>query len=274
MLLRSGTDAGVHAAPPPRSSGMGDDVSRVVIVDDDPGLRELLTEFLVSNGLGAEAVESGAALRRRLQQRRCDVVILDMMMPGEDGLSVLRSLMRMEDRPGIIMFSAVSTDVDRIVALEMGADDYVLKPTAPREMLARVRAVLRRRVQPIDPSAGIPGGDAGSEGVRGSERYAFAGCVLDCRMRTLSGPGGVAVSISDSEYRMLALFVDDPQTVHSRERLATLAGKPDPDIKDRSVDVSVSRLRRKLSAATGEELIRTVRNQGYLFVPEVRMMRP
>lgn len=271
MISYPPVGADIRPSGAPAGLAAIEEASRIVIVDDDPGIRELLTEFLVDNGLGAEAVASGAALRDRLRQRGCDLIILDLMMPGEDGLSVLRSLMQTEDRPGIIMLSAVASEVDRIVALEMGADDYVIKPASPREILARIRSVLRRRAlqgSGVDDSI-----EDEADVLPFNNRYSFAGWLLDCRMRTLTAPDGSAVLITDGEFNLLMTFVTDPQTVHTREQLAALAGKPKPDANDRTIDVSVSRLRRKLAGPNNEELVRTVRGQGYLFLPEVRSER-
>ncbi len=256
------SDAGYHAA-------------RIIIVDDDPGLRELLTEFLVDNGLGVEAVSSGVALRARLTQRPCDLVILDMMMPGEDGLSVLRSLTQTDDAPGVIMLSALSSEVDRVVALEMGADDYVTKPSTPREILARIRSVLRRRSRTNGNGQGHMIGTeigASSEGGTSSRIYAtyrFAGWTLNCRMRSLQSPGGEVVSLTESEFQMMDAFVTHPHAVHSREDMIALSGRAEASSKDRTIDVNISRLRRKLAAFDATEIIRTVRGKGYLFIADV-----
>ncbi|MGW8281136.1 response regulator [Sphingomonas aurantiaca] len=243
--------------------------ARVIIVDDDPGLRELLTEFLVDNGLGVEAVSSGAALRARLVQRPCDLVILDMMMPGEDGLSVLRGLAQSDDPPGVIMLSALSSEVDRVVALEMGADDYVTKPSTPREILARIRSVLRRRNRTAatgtDSAGTIEQGDA----PRFHTTYRFAGWTLNCRMRSLQSPGGELVSLTEGEFQMMDAFVTHPHAVHTREDMIALSGRADTSSKERTIDVNISRLRRKLAAFDRTEIIRTVRGKGYLFIADV-----
>ncbi len=264
------------ASDPASGSNADDDVgylaARIIIVDDDPGLRELLTEFLVNNGLGVEAVSSGVALRARLTQRPCDLVILDMMMPGEDGLSVLRSLTQTDDPPGVIMLSALSSEVDRVVALEMGADDYVTKPSTPREILARIRSVLRRRSR--HAGAGTPiGTEIGGSSAGGAARmyttYRFAGWTLNCRMRSLQAPGGEVVSLTESEFQMMDAFVTQPHAVHSREDMIALPGRADSSSKDRTIDVNISRLRRKLASFDSTEIIRTVRGKGYLFIADV-----
>jgi two-component system OmpR family response regulator len=229
------------------------DGARIVVVDDDPGLRDLLTEFLVDHGLRAEAVDGGAALRTLLRRSSCDLVVLDMMMPGEDGLSVLRTLVQDASAPAVIMFSALGSEVDRVVALEMGADDYVTKPSSPREILARIRSVLRRR------------------GTRPAtvEASHFAGWTLDCRMRVLHAPDGAVVRLTDGEYLLLHAFVSEPQTVHSRDDMIARSGRTESMARGRTIDVNISRLRRKLLAFDPTEIIRTVRGNGYVFMPTV-----
>lgn len=244
--------------------------ARIVIVDDDPGLRELLTEFLVDHGLRAEAVESGAALRARLSRHPCDLIVLDMMMPGEDGLSVLRTLTQGGDAPAVIMFSALAGEVDRVVALELGADDYVTKPSSPREILARIRSVLRRRGAGASASLAAPepiGGD--SRPPARIEAYTFAGWMLNCRMRTLHTPDGTAVRLTDGEFQLLNVFVSQPQIVHSRDDMIAQSGRAESMSRGRTIDVNISRLRRKLQAFDATEIIRTVRGNGYILMPDV-----
>jgi two-component system OmpR family response regulator len=243
------------------------DGARIVVVDDDPGLRDLLTEFLIDHGLQAEAVDSGAALRTLLQRSSCDLVVLDMMMPGEDGLSVLRTLVQDVAAPAVIMFSALGSEVDRVVALEMGADDYVTKPSSPREILARIRSVLRRRgTRPatVEASHVADGAHSGS-----CDIFAFAGWTLDCRMRVLHAPDGAVVRLTDGEYLLLHAFVSEPQTVHSRDDMIARSGRTESMARGRTIDVNISRLRRKLLAFDPTEIIRTVRGNGYVFMPTV-----
>ncbi|RZM35179.1 MAG: response regulator transcription factor [Sphingomonas sp.] len=250
----------------------GEGSARIVIVDDDPGLRELLTEFLVDHGLRAEAVDSGAALHVRLGRSPCDLIVLDMMMPGEDGLSVLRTLTRSGNAPAVIMFSALASEVDRVVALELGADDYVTKPSSPREILARIRSVLRRRGAGSMHSGGASIPDRTSDGVVSSAHattFAFAGWTLDCRMRTLYAPDGTMVRLTDGEFQLLNVFVSQPQTVHSRDDMIAQSGRTDSMARERTVDVNISRLRRKLHAYDSVEIVRTVRGNGYIFMPTV-----
>ena len=252
-----------------RAAGV-DDSARIVIVDDDPGLRELLSGFLVDHGLRAEAVESGAALRTRLEQRPCDLVVLDMMMPGEDGLAVLRTLTQTQDAPRVIMFSALSSEIDRVVALELGADDYVTKPSSPREILARIRSVLRRR-QAQDTSGALESRvpALAVQGRATAEIVTFAGWTLNCRMRTLGAPDGTRVRLTDGEFQMLDLFVATPQKIHSRDAMTATLGKTGGPARGRTIDVNVSRLRRKIQRHDTTEIIRTVRGDGYIFLPDV-----
>jgi two-component system OmpR family response regulator len=256
--------AGDHAQP---------ESARVVIVDDDPGLRELLTEFLVDHGLRAEAVESGAALRSRLGRSPCDLIVLDMMMPGEDGLSVLRTLSQGADAPAVIMFSALAGEVDRVVALELGADDYVTKPSSPREILARIRSVLRRRgansVTTGASSTPASTVDHVSSPSALTDVFAFAGWTLHCRMRVLHAPDGTAVRLTDGEFQLLNAFVSEPQKVHSRDDMIARSGRTEAMARGRTIDVNISRLRRKLQAFDPAEIIRTVRGGGYVFMPVV-----
>lgn len=255
-----------HALPPHGGDQLTAESARIIIVDDDPGLRELLTEFLVDHGLRAEAVDSGAALRARLRQRPCDLIVLDMMMPGEDGLSVLRSLAQGADAPGVIMFSALAGEVDRVVALELGADDYVTKPSSPREILARIRSVLRRRGGQSVPARVNP---PANESPTQVESYLFSGWALNVRMRALTAPNGAAVRLTDGEFRLLNAFVSEPQKIHSREDMIEQSGRDESTSRGRTIDVNISRLRRKLLAFDSAELIRTVRGNGYYFLPEV-----
>ncbi|MFC3580382.1 response regulator [Sphingomonas hylomeconis] len=243
------------------------DSARIIIVDDDPGLRELLTDFLVGHGLRAEAVDSGAALRARLAQRSYDLIVLDMMMPGEGGLSVLRALPQGKDAPGVIIFSALASEIDSVVALELGADDYVIKPSSPREILARIRSVMRRRNH----------GAASAEPVGGKvdtprtqvEIYAFAGWTFNCRMRALHAPDGTSVRLTEGDFLLLDAFLSNPKKVHSRDEMMAHVGKGEGSLRGRTIDVAISRLRRKLLSFDRVEIIRTVRGNGYSFLPEI-----
>jgi two-component system OmpR family response regulator len=222
---------------------------RILVVDDDADLRRLIGEFLRGHGLEVESASDAREMDARLAQSRFDLVILDLMMPGEDGLSVLRRL-RGPARPAIIMLSAMGQDTDRIVGLEVGADDYLAKPCNPRELLARVRAVLRRR--------------EGAES--GNPERRFAPWTLDVVDRTVRRDGGGAESLTDAEFRVLNAFLDRPRRVLTRDQLMNHAKGADAELYDRAIDVTISRLRRKLGP---DDPIRTVRGEGYLFEARV-----
>ena len=230
--------------------------SLILVVDDDPDLRKLITEFLSGHGYRVMAAQNAVEMRRMIDAERPDLVILDVMMPGEDGLSVARRLAT-EKGPAVIMLSALGGDTDRIIGLEIGADDYLAKPCNPRELLARVRAVLRRQ------SAGEAAAD------RDTRLYEFAGWRLDLLRRDLRDPTGIFIDLSDGEFALLRSFVEHPQRVLSRDQLLEYAHGNIRDVFDRAIDSQISRLRRKLNDRAHAELIRTVRNEGYMLLPKV-----
>ena len=236
---------------------MEDHAGRIVVVDDDPGIRDVVSEFLGRHGYAVETAGDAHGLARALAQRDADLIVLDVMLPGEDGLQICRRLAALgANGPAVIMLSAMGEETDRIVGLELGADDYLPKPCNPRELLARVRAVLRRRGETR------PESDLGAE-------CEFAGWRLDLVRRELRTPDGVIVNLSGGEFSLLRAFVERPQRVLTRDQLLDLARGPDSDAYDRAIDVQISRLRRKLDDGVGSELIRTVRNEGYMFMARV-----
>jgi two-component system OmpR family response regulator len=240
--------------------------TRILVVDDDVGIRTLISSFLDKHGYQTDTASNPAEMRALLRQRRYDLIVLDVMMPGEDGLSALRGLQR-QDGPPVIMLSAVGTDVDRIVGLEMGAEDYLAKPCNPRELLARIRTVLRRTGGRVDQ----PGQAETGEGSDRPEALSlFVGWSFDLVGRTLADARGQLVNLSDSEFRLMRAFVEHPRRVLSRDQLLDYASGQDSELYDRAIDVQVSRLRRKLAAHDGGgDLIRTVRSEGYMFVAPV-----
>lgn len=250
-----------------------DFTSRILIVDDDEGIRTLMSDFLSKHGFATATASDPIAMRKLLAEQAFDLIVLDVMMPKEDGLTALKSLG--PKAPPVIMLSAVGSDIDRIVGLEMGADDYLAKPCNPRELLARIRTVLRRSAAaaaanddspPAQPAVRVP--DALDDG----ECLEFAGWTMELAMRLLFDPRGNPVSLTDGEYRLLSAFAEHPRRVLTRDQLLDWSRGDDGDQFDRAIDVQLSRLRRKLSEADGDaaqELIRTVRNEGYLFVPVV-----
>ncbi len=233
----------------------------VLLVDDDESLRHLVADFLEKHGMDVLPAADGLAADAILAQRTVDVVVLDVMMPGEDGLSICRRLSSREaGRPAIIILSAAGEDTDRIVGLELGADDYLPKPANPRELLARIRALLRRSVPPSQDVAAPHIG------------YGFSGWTLSIWARELLTPDGVIVPLTSSEFALLRTFVEHPREVLNRDRVLNLMRGRASFAFDRAVDLQLSRLRRKLTAAHGEagNLFRTVRNEGYIFVSAVR----
>jgi two-component system OmpR family response regulator len=224
---------------------------RILVVDDDADLRGLVADFLRANSLDVDTAANGAEMDARIAAARFDLVILDLMMPGEDGLSILRRL-RKPGGPAVIMLSAMGEDTDRIIGLEVGADDYVPKPCNPRELLARVRAVLRRR---SDPGA-----------AQGGPVRRFGPWTLDIVQREIRRVGQPPAPLTDAEFRTLAALLDQPQRVLTRDQLIEQGKGIDSDVFDRAIDVTISRLRKKLGP---DDPIRTVRNEGYMFTLKV-----
>lgn len=229
----------------------------ILVVDDDREIRDLVARFLAKHGLRVTTAADGREMKRHLADWAIDLIVLDLMLPGEDGLTLCRNLRAASPIP-IIMLTAMGEDTDRIVGLEMGADDYLAKPFNPRELLARIKAVLRRA-----DSLPRGGGDGGAVA-------RFAGWSLDLAKRELTSPDGVLVQLSGGEFELLAVFVGHPRRVLSREQLLDLARGRDAQPFDRSIDVQVSRLRRKIEDDPRRPaLIKTVRGGGYTFTPEV-----
>lgn len=233
--------------------------ARVLLVEDDRDIRSLLVDFLGGEGYDVEAVGSGALMDRALTRGMPELVILDIMLPGEDGLSICRRL-RTRSRVPILMLTAKHDDIDRIIGLEIGADDYLGKPFHPRELLARIRALLRRASGPL--SAGVPE----------RRRRRFAGLLADLDARAVTDERGQRVLLTTAEFDLLTCFLERPGRVLSRDQLLDWTrGRAGGDPFDRTIDVTVSRLRSKLARGLGEaeQPITTVRNVGYLFSADV-----
>ena len=229
--------------------------AHILVVDDDPALCELLSDYLSGNGFSVTTVGDGAAMRRALAHAAADAVVLDVMLPGEDGLALARELRGRSEMP-ILMLSARGEEIDRVVGLEVGADDYLAKPFSPRELLARLRALLRR-VRP---------GPAASSGVA-AEQHRFGSFLLDPLAHRLLRDG-VEVRLTGAEFELLRIFVEHPNRVLSRDTLVDLLKGYDRDPFDRSVDIRVTRLRRKIETdPAAPAYIRTIRGEGYLFNP-------
>jgi two-component system OmpR family response regulator len=229
------------------------DHPHLLIVDDDREIRSLLAQYLEKHDFRTTAVADGREMRRVLERSHVDLIVLDLMLPGEDGLSLCRELRARSQIP-ILMLTARGEDVDRIIGLELGADDYLAKPFNPRELLGRVRAILRRTAHaPRDPSP---------ENVRG---FAFGGWRLDTITRALTDAAGKAVALSGAEYRLLAVLLGAGNRVLTRAQLTELLRGRDADPFDRSIDVRVSRLRQILGDdARAPQIIKTVYGEGYV----------
>jgi DNA-binding response OmpR family regulator len=230
----------------------------ILVVEDDPDIRRLVGDLLRKEGFAVELAEDAVAMDAVLARRRPDLMVLDLMLPGEDGLSVCRRI-RAGDALPILMLTAKSDEIDRVVGLEIGADDYLVKPFAPRELLARVRAVLRRgSIQPPAPPARC---------------FAFDRFVIDCDARRVADESGSVLVLTSAEFDLLACFVQRPRRVLTRDQILDWTRGRGADPFDRTVDMLVSRLRKKLEVASPQsDLISTVRNSGYLFTPQVKAL--
>jgi two-component system phosphate regulon response regulator OmpR len=231
---------------------------KVLVVDDDSRLRDLLRRYLSDNGFTVMTAESGQAMNKLWLRERYDVLILDLMLPGEDGLSILRRLRGAKDTTPIVMLTAKGEDVDRIVGLEMGADDYLAKPFNPRELLARIHAVLRRRAPEEAP--GAPSQEPAS--------VSFGEFTLDLATRTLKRQGE-PVALTTGEFAVLKVFARHPRVPLSREKLMELARGREYEAFDRSLDVQISRLRKLVEPDPSKpRFIQTVWGLGYVFIPD------
>lgn len=236
---------------------MNERADKVLIVDDDLRLRQLLECYLRDQGFTVRAVENSIAMDRALSREHYDLLVLDLMLPGEDGLAICRRLRGAGDPIAIIMLTAKGEEVDRIVGLELGADDYLPKPFNPRELVARIHAVLRRRTVPVP---GAP--------TEAPAELAFGECLLDMGRRTLSR-NGETQPLTTGEFALLKVFATHPRQPLSRDRLSELARGREYEVFDRAIDVQVSRLRKLVEVnPTTPHHIQTVRGFGYVFIPD------
>ena len=231
--------------------------TRIMVVDDDLRMRDLLVRYLGGEGYEVKAAADAAAMDKLLARERYDLVVLDLMLPGEDGLAVCRRLRAQGAAPAIIMLTAKGDDVDRIVGLEMGADDYLPKPFNPRELLARINAVLRRKAPAGPPGAPVEGGS-----------FQFGAFSLNLSTRTLTR-GGKQVALTTGEFSVLQVLVRHPRQPLSRDKLMELARGREYEVFDRSIDVQISRLRKIVEDDPAHpKHIQTVWGFGYVFVPD------
>ena len=235
-----------------------DTQNKILIVDDDREIRSLLAEYLDQNGYTAIMAGDGNAMWAALLEHEITLIVLDLNLPGDDGLTLCRNLRGKSNTP-VIMLTARGEPLDRIIGLEMGADDYLAKPFEPRELLARIRSVLRR----THSSASAPGHET-------LQKIKFAGWILDMTARHLLSPEGMIVSLSGAEYRMLNIFLEHPNRILNRDQLLNMTHGRDADPFDRSIDIQISRLRQKLREdARSPQIIKTVRNGGYVLAVAV-----
>jgi DNA-binding response OmpR family regulator len=232
----------------------------IMVVDDEASTRDMVADYLKMHGFRATLCDSGASLRRAFGKEEPDLIVLDLNMPQEDGLSIVRDL-KARSRVPVIMLTATASAIDRVVGLELGADDYVAKPCELRELVARIRSVLRR--SQAAPAAG--------EAAAKNKVVRFGTKWLDIDARVLRDDEGVEHPLTASEFNLLKAFADNPKRVLTRERLLDLANARDPDAFDRAIDIRITRIRRKIESDPARpSVIRTVRGAGYLFSPDGR----
>lgn len=242
---------------------------RIAVVEDDHEIRDLVVAYLEREGFAPRGFVDGRAFDAGRSAFEPELVVLDLMMPGEDGLSICR---RIAPSLPVLVLSAKGEDIDRIIGLEIGADDYLAKPFNPRELVARIRAILRRRALG-SADAVLPVSIAPSPDPEPRELLAFEGWVLDVDGRRLAAPSGTQTPLSAGEFALLTEFARRPRRVLTRDQLLDLTRGRDTEAFDRAIDVQLSRLRRKLAAHGGADLITTIRNEGYLFSALVTRMR-
>ena len=229
----------------------------IVIVEDDPVTRAKLAAYFIAEGYQVSEAADGEQMRSIIEQRPADLLLIDVNLPGEDGLKLTREQRERSDA-GIILVTGRTDTVDRIVGLEIGADDYLGKPFNPRELVARIRAVLRRQAEPQPQTTS-------------SKRYRFEGFAVDPALRQVVSPDGAEIDLTGAEFDLLQVFLDRPGRVLSRDQLLDLTRGRDGEVFDRSVDVLMSRLRRKLTGAGAGQVFKTVRNGGYQLAVKVEL---
>jgi two-component system, OmpR family, response regulator len=251
-LVKAGPVAGVTSTP-----------IHILAIDDDPSIRRMIADYLGDNDIQVTTLPSGQAIADVMARHTIDLLILDLKMPGEDGMQIARDLRAASDIP-IIILTGRKDEADRVMGLELGADDYLTKPFSPRELLARIRALLRRSRTHETVADGLAR-------IRG---YRFAGWELNVRLRRLTSPQGETTPITNSEFNLLVAFLAAPQRVLSREQLIDSSRLHNDEVYDRSIDVQIGRLRKKIEAKDARtKLIRTERGAGYVFTAIVETVR-
>ena len=238
-------------------------IAHVLAVDDDPSIRKMIADYLGDNDIRVTTLETGRDVEDVITREAIDLLILDLKLPGEDGMEIARRLRKDSGLP-IIMLTGRKDEADRVMGLELGADDYLTKPFSPRELLARIRALLRRsRAQ-----------ETVADGLAKIRAYRFVGWELNVRLRRLKSPNGEVVALTNAEFNLLAAFLAAPQRVLTREQLLNLSRLHNDEVYDRAIDVQVGRLRKKIEPpGTQEPLIRTERGAGYVFTATVETVR-
>jgi two-component system OmpR family response regulator len=237
--------------------------SHVLVIDDDPSVRQMIADYLGDNDIQVTTLAGGQAIPEVMARHTIDLLILDLRLPGEDGMQIARQLRADSDVP-IIILTGRNEEADRVMGLELGADDYLTKPFSPRELLARIRALLRRSRTH----------ETVAESVARVRAYRFADWELNVRLRRLTSPQGAVIAITNSEFNLLVAFLAAPQRVLSREHLLNASRLHNDEVYDRSIDVQVGRLRKKVQAEQPQTpLIRTERGAGYVFTATVETVR-
>jgi two-component system OmpR family response regulator len=237
--------------------------AHVLAVDDDPSILQLISDYLGDNDIRVTALNCGRDITNVMSRESIDLLILDLKLPGEDGLAIARRL-RADSAVPIIILTGLKEEADRVMGLELGADDYLTKPFSPRELLARIRALLRRS----------RAHETVADGLSKIRAYRFAGWELNVRLRRLKSPNDNIVPVTNTEFNLLAAFLAAPQRVLTREQLIGLSRLHNDEIYDRAIDVQIGRLRKKLElAAENEPLIKTERGAGYVFIASVEIVR-
>jgi DNA-binding response OmpR family regulator len=237
--------------------------AHILVVDDDPSIRQMVVDYLQDNDMQVTALAGGREIEDVTSRATIDLLILDLKLPGENGMDIARRI-RADSNMPIIMLTGRKEEADRVMALELGADDYLTKPFSPRELLARIRSLLRRS----------RAHETVAEGLARLRAYRFAGWELNVRLRRLKSPQGEVLELRNAEFNLLAVFLSFPQRVLSREQLLTLSHVHNDEVYDRAVDTQVGRLRRKLEEhGDSRELIRTERGAGYVLTVPVEVVR-